>query len=142
MDNNPVTLQKPSDKTLKQIDFVIQGLENGKYKEISKAVEFHQKLKGDDDPTYITSLWEFIESQQRCIHDLQIDRDTERNKAIDAETRITDLESKVNNYNTDMRGVANALLTLSNPDPLGQNYNLNVDTSSAESFVNEYKNKY
>jgi hypothetical protein len=135
-------VEKPSDDTIKKIDFVIQGVENGLFKDLSKKIDFHQKLKGEDSSKFIESLLAFVEDQQKCIHDLQIERDTERTKLIDAEVRITDLESKVNNYNSDMRGVANALLTLSNPDPLGQNFNLNVDASAAECFVNEYKSKY
>lgn len=135
-------LHKPSEQTLEKIDFVIQGVENGLFKDLSKKIDFHQKLKGEDPKKFVQSLIEFVEDQQKCIHDLQIGWDNEQNKLIQAEVRISELENKVNNYNTDMRGVANALLTLTNPDPLGQNYNLNIDTSAAQCFVDTYKSKY
>jgi hypothetical protein len=135
-------VEKPSDDTIKKIDFVIQGVENGLFKDLSKKIDFHQKLKGEDSSKFIESLLAFVEDQQKCIHDLQLDRDNERSKLISAEVRITDLETKVNNYNSDMRGVANALITLANPDPLGQNYNLNIDQIAAENFINNFKSKF
>ena len=102
-DQNPPVLQKPSEETLKQIDFVIQGLENGKYKEIAKAVEFHQKLKGDDDPTYASGLWAFIEMQQRRIQSLEIDLGQAQSKDIDLTNRVDELETMLNDYKQCMR---------------------------------------
>ena len=135
-------LHKPSEQTLEKIDFVIQGVENGLFKDLSKKIDFHQKLKGEDSKKFVQSLVEFVEAQQKCIHDLQISLSNELNKSIDAEVRITELETKVGNYNTDMRGVANALMVLSNPDPLGQNMHTNVDQHAAEMFVSNFKSKY
>ena len=135
-------IEKPSEETIEKIDFVIQGVENGLFKDLSNKIDFHQKLKGEDSKKFVESLLAFVEDQAKCIHDLQLSLENELNKSIQAEVRISELENKVNNYNTDMRGVANALLTLTNPDPLGQNYNLNIDTSAAQCFVDTYKSKY
>lgn len=51
------TIDKPSDETLEKIDFVIQGLENGLFKDLSKKIDFHQKLKdGRTFPLYQESI--------------------------------------------------------------------------------------
>ncbi|MHA1290032.1 MAG: hypothetical protein ACTSPB_21835 [Candidatus Thorarchaeota archaeon] len=135
-------IEKPSEATIEKIDFVIQGVENGLFKDLSKKIDFHQKLKGEDSKKFVESLLAFVEDQQKCIHDLQIDLSTERSKSIDAEVRITELETKVNNYNTDMRGVANAFIAIANPDPLGQNYAINIDQSAVDNFITNFKSKY
>ena len=135
-------LHKPSEQTLEKIDFVIQGVENGLFADLSKKIDFHQKLQGEDSKQFVASLINFVEEQQKALHDLQLDRDDERNKRIAAEGRIDTLEAKVSNYNSDMRGVANALMILSNPDPLGQDMHNNVDNHAAEMFVSNFKNKY
>jgi len=134
-------LEKPTAETLEKIDFVIQGVENGLFKDLSKKIDFHQKLKGEDSKKFVQSLLAFVEDQQQAIYDLQVDRDNERSKLITAETRITDLENKVNNYNTDMRGIANALIAIANPDPLGQSATY-IDDVAAEQFVTKYKQAY
>ena len=139
MDNGAnIELQKPSEETLQQIDFVIQGLENGKYKEIAEQVKFHQKLKGDDDPTYISSLWAFIENQQKCIHDLQLTLSSEVNNRIELGSRIQELESTLTNHARDMRGIAGGLVKLARPDPFDMDYTMNCDMAATEAFINEY----
>jgi hypothetical protein len=142
MDSNPVILQKPSEETLKQIDFVIQGLENGKYKEIAKAVEFHQKLKGDDDPTYASGLWAFIELQQNRIEDLQLENDNSISKIIDLTNRTDELENRLADYTANMRGIANALLKLGNPDPFDQDYSTVPHKHDADTFITNWKSKF
>lgn len=141
-DQNPPVLQKPSDATLKQIDFVIQGLEDGKYKEIAKAVEFHQKLKGDDEPTYFTSLLKVIEMQQNRIQNLEIDIGAAQSKEINLGNRLDELENMLNDYKQSMRGVANAILTLANPDPFDQNFTNVPHKHDGEMFINTWKAKF
>lgn len=135
-------IEKPSEETLEKIDFVIQGVENGLFKELSKKIDFHQKLKGEDPTKFVQSLLLFVEDQQKCIHDLQISTQQARNDFINAENRITELENLLTNHTRDMRGVAAGLATLSRPDPFGMDYSNNVDVSATEQFINDYKSKY
>lgn len=135
-------IEKPSDDTLEKIDFVIQGVENGLFKDLSKKIDFHQKLKGEDSTRFIQSLLLFVEDQQKCIHDLQVNAQQMRNDFINAENRITELETLLTNHTRDMRGVAAGLVTLSKPDPFGLDYSTNIDISATEQFINDYKSKY
>lgn len=136
------TLQKPSDETLQQIDFVIQGLENGKFKQLAKEVEFHQKLKGDDDPTYFAGLWKLIEMQQSRIQSLEIDLGQAQSKEISLDNRLDEFENMLTDYNKNMRGIANALLVLGNPDPFGQDFTTAPHKHDAEQFVSTWKAKF
>jgi len=135
------SIDKPSDETLEKIDFVIQGVENGLFEDLSKKIDFHQKLKGEDPKKFIQSLLDVIGAQEQRIEDLSMSLDTTRRDMVDAQTRVSQLEDKVNNYNTDMRGIANALLTIANPDPLGQSATY-IDDVAAEQFVTKYKQAY
>lgn len=141
-DNSPAVLQKPSDKTLEKIDFVIQGVENGLFKELSKKIDFHQKLKGEDPSRFVQSLLEVVEMQARQIGDLQSHQATQLNSMIDAENKIRELETKLTNHANNMRGIANGLGYLSKPDPFGIDYNNNWDINSTEQFISEWKQKY
>jgi len=134
-------IEKPSEETLEKIDFVIQGVENGLFKDLPKKIDFHQKLKGEDSKKFVESLLAFVEDQAKCIHDLRMEIDTNRRDMMDAQMRISQLEDKVNNYNNDMRGIANALIKIANPDPLGQS-NSYTDDNSIDNFVTTYQNKY
>ena len=136
------TLQKPSDETLQQIDFVIQGLENGKFKQLAKEVEFHQKLKGDDDPTYFAGLWKLIEMQQDRIQSLEVDLGQYHSKQITFDNRIDELENMLNDYKANMRSIANGLLMVGRPDPFDQDYTTAPHKHDAETFVTTWKAKF
>ncbi len=118
-------MKKPSDETLKHIDFVIQGIENGKYKELAKEVEFHQKLKGEDDPNYFQSLIFALEAAQIDItklENLTIQQDNDiRQAKIDLETEY----QKVQTLENDVKVIAKGIKYLMNPEPLEKNYELN-----------------
>ena len=139
------TLDLPEDETLEKIDFVIQGLENGQFKELAKKVDFHQKLKGEDSKRFIKSLIDVINAQelqlQLARQDL-LDLEARLRYFEDMKQQLMDMQNLVQKYNQDMRGIANALLQIHYPDPLGQNYNLSIDDIAAENFVNDYKQKY
>lgn len=114
-------ITRPSDDTIQQIDFVIQGLENGKYKEIPKAVEFHQKLKGENAPDFIFSLLHALEQAQLDIVKLTQKAD-QQYRDIDA--RIVDLEmAKQTNY-TDIQTIGKGIKYAISPDPLDKTYEL------------------
>lgn len=134
-------IEKPSDITLEKIDFIIQGLENGLFKDLSKKIDFHQKLKGEDPKKFIQSLIDVIEAQATGLSLARQDYLDLEERIRQNETRIIELENKVQNYNNDMRGVANALIKISSPDPLGQGNNY-VDDAAIASFISMYKSKY
>jgi hypothetical protein len=134
-------IEKPSDDTLDKIDFVIQGLENGQFEDLAKKIDFHQKLKGEDPKRFIKTLLEVIDAQAQELNSLRGDYENERQRGLNLDSRLIDLEDKVNNYVADMRGVANALLAISNPDPLKQG-GMYLDEAAAQNFINTYKQKY
>ena len=117
-------MKKPSDETLKHIDFVIQGIENGKYKELAKEVEFHQKLKGEDDPNYFQSLIFALEAAQIDI--TKLEQQAEQHD-IDMKQAKIDLETEYQNVRTletDVATIGKAVKYLMQPDPLNKSYEL------------------
>ena len=129
------TIEKPEEETLEKIDFVIQGLENGQFEDLAKKVDFHQKLKGENAKRFVTSLIEVIEEQERELNYLRTDHAALQNKVID-------LESMLHDYIRNMRGIANGLVLLADPDPFGQDYSRANNRMDTESFINDYKSKY
>jgi hypothetical protein len=118
-------MKKPSNETLQQIDFVIQGLENGKYKELAKEVEFHQKLKGDDDPNYIQSLIHALEAAQIDIVKLTQLTDQQHTDIVDLRNRIVDLEDRERTNQSDISTLGKGMKYAIDPSPLDKNYELN-----------------
>jgi hypothetical protein len=118
------TIKRPSDATIQQIDFVIQGLENGKYKEIPTEVEFHEKLKGADAPSFLFSLLHALEEAQIEIVKLRQLTDQQHMDITDLTTRLIDLETaKQTNY-TDIQTLAKGIKYAINPEPLDKVYEL------------------
>jgi hypothetical protein len=134
-------IDKPSDDTLEKIDFVIQGLENGQFEDLAKKIDFHQKLKGEDAKRFIKTLLEVIEAQSWEITQLRTDLENQTNHGSTLEARVCQLEEKLHDYTRNMRGIANGLIKLSMPDPLNVNNNY-INVADAETFINDYKNKY
>lgn len=134
-------LDLPDDETLERIDFVIQGLENGQFTDITKKIDFHQKLKGEDTKRFIKSLIDVIEAQAGELRNIQDRLSREQDNRMSLENRVSELETKLHDYVRNMRGVANGLIKLSVGDPLNQgtHYTNVVDT---ENFIDDYKNKY
>jgi len=119
------TIKRPTDETIQQIDFVIQGLENGKYKELAKEVEFHQKLKGEDAPDFLYSLFHALEEAQIEIIKLQ-HLTTEQDKAInDFRNRISDLEVAKQTNDIDIQEIGKGIKYAIDPAPLEKGYELN-----------------
>lgn len=117
-------IKRPTDETIQQIDFVIQGLENGKYKEIPKAVEFHQKLKGADAPDFLFSLINALEAAQIDIVKLTQLTDTQHADIIDLRNRIIDLEANEQTTKTDIVTIGKGIKYAIAPDPLDKTYEL------------------
>lgn len=117
-------MTKPSDETLKQIDFVIQGLENGKYKELAKEVEFHQKLKGEADPSYFQSLIIALETAQIDITRLEQQTRQLETDLYQTKQDLNDEYTKTLTRDIDIKVLGKAIKYLMAPDPLGKNYDL------------------
>ena len=118
------TIQRPTDETIQQIDFVIQGLENGKYKELAKEVEFHQKLKGKDAPSFLSSILVALEDAQFEIINL-----TEQNQLVkqdinDLMLRLNNLETAKQINDTDIQTIGKGIKYLMTPNPLDKAYDL------------------
>ena len=117
-------MDKPSDETIKQIDFVIQGLENGKYKELAKEVEFHQKLKGADDPNCFQSLIFALEAAQIDITKLEQQTQQQQDAITMLKGSVADEQYKTQQLETDVKTLGKAILYLMSPDPLNKSYDL------------------
>ena len=134
-------IDKPNDETLDKIDFVIQGLENGQFEDLAKKIDFHQKLKGEDPKRFIKTLLEVIDAQANELMNIQDRLSREQQQVVNLENRVSDMEEKLHDYTRNMRGIANGLIKLSNPDPLNVS-NDYINVADAETFINDYKNKY
>lgn len=118
------TIQRPTDETIQQIDFVIQGLENGKYKELAKEVEFHQKLKGEDAPSFLSSILVALEDAQFEIINLTEQNQLARQDINDLMLRLNDLETAKQTNQTDIQTIGKGIKYLMSPDPLDKIYDL------------------
>jgi len=134
-------IDMPEDETLEKIDFVIQGLENGQFKELAKKVDFHQKLKGEDSKRFVKSLVDVIDAQANELVNIQDRLSREQQQVTNLENRISELEMMLQNYMRNMRGIANGLMKLSVGDPLNQGNNY-INLTDTENFIDEHKNKY
>ena len=117
-------VKRPTDETIQQIDFVIQGLENGKYKELAKEVEFHQKLKGADAPEFLRSLLHALEAAQLDIVKLTHLTDTQHANIADLTTRINQLEDARMTNDTDVQTLGKGVKYAIEPSPLDKSYEL------------------
>ena len=117
-------IKRPTIETIQQIDFVIQGLENGKYKELAKEVEFHQKLKGADAPDFLLSILVALEEAQIEIVKLQQLTDTQHLDLREYEARIIDLEAHKQTNDSDVQTIGKAIKYMMSPDPLDKAYEL------------------
>jgi len=119
------TIKRPTDETIQQIDFVIQGLENGKYKELAREVEFHQKLKGKDAPSFLLSILVALEEAQTEITKLQQVTNAQNDELIDFRNRICNLEMAKQTNDSDIQTIGKGIKYAIDPSPLEKNYELN-----------------
>lgn len=140
-------IDMPDDETLDRIDFVIQGLENGQFKDLTKKVDFQQKLKGEDSKRFVKSLVEVIEAQACELGILRSDLYSEQQKNMDLQARVDAIEFQLIDYTKNMRGIANALAILADPQPplsggLQAGAARYYNEADAEQFISGYKDKY
>ena len=118
MDDTKVQkLDTLDEQTIKKIDFIIRGLELGKYDDAAKKVEFLGKLSGEAAPTYIAKLLERIHQLEVQVQDLDLNQQTDK-------TKIIGLENQVNTLNSEMSTIASAIRHLFEPKPLSKNWDL------------------
>jgi len=118
-------IERPTDETIQQIDFVIQGLENGKYKKLAKEVEFHQKLKGAEAPDFLLSIFHALEEAQMEIIKLRQLTDQQHMDLREYEARIIDLEAHKTTNDADIQVLGKGIKYAIEPSPLDKNYELN-----------------
>lgn len=114
------------EETVQKIDYIIRGLELGKFDDTAKKVEFLGKLSGDKSPKYIATLI-------NRITELEFELESTKSNAISDHSRILQLETdkiesnqKIQNLENDMSDVATAIRQLFEPKPLKNNYDLSA----------------
>lgn len=113
------------EKTVQTMDYILRGLELGKFNETAKKVEFLGKLSGDKSPKYIATL---IGRIKRLETDLELANDTiqhNNSRIIELENYKIEAEAKVTTLETDMQDVAKAIRQLFEPKPLKNNWDFN-----------------
>lgn len=126
-------IKKPKTETIKKIDFMIQGLEDGKYADLANEVEFYHNLKGDQsNPEYISTLLAEID-------DLRVEVDTLTSQCNNLNEEQIRLQQKYDSLSTDMNIVAKAIRNLYEPKPLSKSYDLgDIDRFCASRGATSY----
>lgn len=95
--------------TAQKIDFLIKGVEDGKFDDAVKKIEFMKTLSGDfGTPTYIQSLLERIDRLEEERHSMTEEINTLR----------ADFITHQSDVNNDMNSIAKAVQYFMKPDPL------------------------
>ena len=133
-------IDKPSEDVLEKIDFVVQGLENGQFEDLTKKIDFHQKLKGEETKRFIRTLLDVIDAQSSELQLIRQDN-------MDMTQRISALEDMLMDYTRNMRGIANGLAMLADPPKplsggLTSGANRFYNEADAEQFMSMWINKY
>lgn len=96
-------------ETAQKIDYLIQGMADGKFDEVAQKIEFVKKLTGDyNPPRYFQDMLERIDVLEEEKHEL-------KSKLIDLETKHT---NEMNELRSDLATIARAIQWLMKPDPL------------------------
>lgn len=119
-------------ETVQKIDFIIRGLELGKFDDTAKKVEFLGKLAGDESPQYIAKLLDRISKLEFETLAMNTDSMTLENKVRQLETDKITLETRINTLENSMQTVAKAIRQLFEPAPLKSNYQM----TEIEAFCN------
>lgn len=106
-----------SDKTVRSIDYILRGLELGKFDETAKKVEFLGKLSGDEVPRYIATLLNRIDELETISEEYRTDISS-------LESRIAATESQNMNLTTDLQAIASGLRQLFEPKPLSNSWDM------------------
>lgn len=104
------------EKTVQTIDYILRGLELGKFDDTAKRVEFLGKLSGNQTPKYIAKLLSRIKELE--LSEVQHSTDL---TAI--ESRLIIIENKNNDLTIDLGAIASGLRQLFEPQPLKKSWN-------------------
>jgi len=113
------------EKTVQTMDYILRGLELGKFNDTAKKVEFLGKLSGDKSPKYIATLLGRIKKLEDENLELEGQLANHNSRIIELENTKIELEAKINTLDNDMRDVATAIRQLFEPQPLKQNWDMN-----------------
>lgn len=127
-------LEKLDEETVQKIDYIIRGLELGKFDETSKKVEFLGKLSGDPKPGYIEKLLSRISQLENENAQLEVESGQHMNRIIQLETTKTDIEGRINTLENDINVVAKAIRQIFEPKPLKDNW----DMQEIHNFCNNH----
>lgn len=117
-------LDKLEDDTVQKIDFIIRGLELGKYDEAAKKVEFLGKLSGDNSPRYIAKLLSRITELENKVIFQGTEISNLTFRITQLETDKISMEAKVTLLETNMGTIAKAIRQLFEPRPLSDGYDM------------------
>ena len=110
-------------ETAQKIDFLIQGVSDGKFDEVAKKIEFMKKLGGDHgDPSYLQDLLRRIDILEEEKHEL-------KNKISEMQQKHYNDTEELKN---DMAVAAKSIQWLMKPDPLAS------ELYDIENFLSKY----
>ena len=121
-------------ETVRTIDYILRGLQLGKFDETAKQVEFLEKLSGEVEPKYIATLLKRISTLEVDLSLAQTDNLNLEQRVNQLEQYKTETEAKFNDINNDMQSVAAAIRNLFEPKPLTKNWDMNE--------INNFCNKH
>ncbi len=117
------------EKTVQTMDYILRGLELGKFDETSKKVEFLGKLSGDKSPKYIAKLLERITQLETEVKQTDYEMSQHLNRIVQLEYDKTNTEGRINKLTDEMQTVAKAIRQLFEPKPLRDSYDMTeIDT--------------
>jgi len=122
------------EKTVRTIDYILRGLELGKFDDTAQKVEFLGKLSGENEPKYIATLLKRISELENHVAGQESAINTHLNRLIELEQYKVESEAKLNTLQNDMRSVAIAIRQIFEPKPLKNSY----DMSDIDTFCNRY----
>ena len=131
------TAKRITPETAQKIDFLIEGVEEGKFDEVAQKIEFMKKLGGEHTPpSYLQDLLVDIQT-------LQFQYSQQRTLTSELEQQYINLQTEhealKNSIQTDMTRIAKALQYLFKPDPLNNSYELNeIDNFISDKGARKY----
>ena len=127
------------ENTVRTIDYILRGLELGKFDDTAQKVEFLGKLSGENEPKYIATLLNRISELESHVAGQESAINTHLNRIIELEQYKVESEAKLNNLQNDMRSVAIAIRQIFEPKPLKNSYDMSdIDTFCTRHGANSY----
>ena len=113
------------DETVRTMDYILRGLQLGKFDETARKVEFLGKLSGENEPKYIATLLKRVLDLEHSLQEAYSNINDLQSQISQLELYKTESEAKVNNLQNDMNDVAMAIRQLFEPKPLSKNWDMN-----------------